>query len=200
MSNARKKAFRNNRRKRKEQAKLQPEGDKLIFLKRLGKFHALSEHNLDQLFGPDSKDIVQELLKDGYIKKGAKPVKIKKEEIKYFVLTNSGQKFLKNKGEKIYSSNSARHDIIHATNVIESFKEDLDFYKHEKELRESCFRDCSRVDGAFFYPNGDIVYVETVTRHYSSDKIEAKQNYVDTYGGDNASYIKFKEWSKGGLL
>lgn len=137
--------------------------------------------------------MAQELLNSGYIKEGPKSVKIKKEEIKYFVLTNIGQKFLKNKGEKIYSSNSARHDIIHATNVIESFKEDLDFYRHEKELKESFFKDCSRTDGALFYPNGDVVYIETITRHYNSDKIEAKQNYVNTYGGANASYIKFKE-------
>ncbi len=193
MSNARKKAFRNNRRRRKEKAKLQPKDDNLILLKRLGKFHALSEHNLEQLFGSNGSDMAQELLNSGYIKEGPKPVKIKKEEIKYFVLTNIGQKFLKNKGEKIYSSNSARHDIIHATNVIESFKEDLDFYRHEKELKESFFKDCSRTDGALFYPNGDVVYIETITRHYNSDKIEAKQNYVNTYGGANASYIKFKE-------
>lgn len=137
--------------------------------------------------------MAQELLKDGYIKEGPKPVKIKKENLKYFVLTNAGQKFLINRGEKIYSSNSARHDIIHATNVIESFKGDLNFYRHEKELKESFFKDCSRTDGAFFYPNGDIIYVETITRYYNSNKIKAKQNYVDTYGGANASYVKFKE-------
>lgn len=193
ISNARKKAFRNNRKKRREKAKLEPSGNKLKLLKRLGKFNALSEYNITQLFNENGNNIVQELLKEGYIKKGTKIVKIKKEEIKYFTLTSSGQRYLKNKGEKIYSSNSIRHDIIHATNVIESFKEDLDFYYHEKELKESNFNDCSRVDGALFYPCGHAIYIETITRHYSSEKILAKQNYVETYGGDNASYIKFKE-------
>lgn len=190
---ANKKAYRNNRKKRKEDKKKEPSGQKLETLKRFSQFGSLTEYNMNQLYEQEGKAILADLINEGYIKKGNKEIRINKEKTSYFKLTTKGQKLIKEKGYKLYYSNSPRHDIIHATNVIEHFKDSLNYYKHEKELPESFFKSCSRVDGAIIYKDNTI-YIETITRNYKEPKIQAKREYVKTYGaGCNCSYIEFNE-------
>lgn len=196
LKRANKKAYRNNRRKRKEEKKKEPKGDKLKLLVRLSQFGSLTRYNAAQLYEQEGETLLDDLIKEGYAKRGEREVRINKEKVNYFKLTTKGQKLIKEKGYKLYYSNSPRHDIIHATNVIEHFKDVLDYYKHEKELPESRFESCSRVDGAIIYDD-NVIYVETITRNYKQPKIEAKRNYVETYGACHRhSYIEFNEKSK----
>lgn len=88
-----------------------------------------------------------------------------------------------------YYSNSNRHDIAHATNVITNFKDKLDFYHSEKELNN--ISGTSRVDGAIISPSGTIL-LETITQNYSKEKIESKRAYADRYR-QNHEYVEYLE-------
>lgn len=190
---ANKKAYRNNRKKRNEMQKLQPKGKKLELVRRFSQFSALTRYNINQLYDHEADALLNELISEGYVKKADKQIRVRKEKVNYYKLTSKGQRFIKEKGFKIYYSNSPRHDVVHATNVIEQFKDKLDYYKHEKELKESYLpSSCSRTDGAILY-NNHTIYLETITRNYRKDKIAAKRNYVYTYGALDAQYVEFKE-------
>lgn len=193
LKRANKKAYRNNRRKRREEKKKEPKGDKLVLLIRLSQFGSLTKYNITQLYEQEGDSLLLELIEEGYVKKGEKDVRVNKEKVSHFRLTTKGQKLVKEKGYKLYYSNSPRHDIIHATNVIEQFKDYLDHYKHEKELPDAKARDCSKVDGAIFLDDS-IIYLETITRNYKKDKINAKRRYADLYSNKaKYSYIEFNE-------
>ena len=73
MANARKKAFRNNRRKRKAE---KPTGLSMKLLDRFAKFSALSDYNVEQIVGSSNSDEILKELKDkGLIRDGEKSVK-----------------------------------------------------------------------------------------------------------------------------
>lgn len=193
LKRANKKAYRNNRRKRKEEKKKEPKGDKLKLLVRFSQFGSLTKYNVAQLFEQEGETLLNMLIAEGYVKKEEKDVRVNKEKVGHFKLTTKGQKLIKKKGYKLYYSNSPRHDIIHATNVIDQFKDYLDHYKHEKELPDAKAKDCSKVDGAIFLDDG-IIYLETITRNYKKDKINAKRRYADLYSEKaKYSYIEFNE-------
>lgn len=193
MANARKRSFRNNRKKRKAR---EPQGFALIVLDRFAKFSSMSDYNLELIVG--SKEYVKikkELIENGFIKLGDKEVKIKRNKIDYYKLTQNGINWLKNKDYTIYSSNSPRHDVIHATNVLDNFSSNqIDNYKHEKELYSCGDRDdISRVDGAIENTDGSIILIETITKHYKPKQIKAKREYARLYKGGTCAYKEFKE-------
>lgn len=193
MTNARKKAFRNNRRKRKKQ---EPSGVALIALDRFAKFSSLSVYNLEQILGlQEYEKIKNELVEKKFIKLGEKKVKIKRNKINYYKLTTKGVTYLKNKDYTIYSSNSPRHDLIHATNVLDNFSSNqIDNYKHEKELYSYGNRDdISRVDGAIENTDGSIILIETITKYYKQEQIESKREYARLYRGGTCAYKEFNE-------
>ncbi|WP_455539539.1 hypothetical protein [Terrisporobacter sp.] len=198
---ANKKAFRRNRAKRRQQKKIEkmsaPKGDTFDLLVRFSQFSALTKNNLKQLYEEDADGLFEQLLSNNYIKIGPKKVKINEEMIDYYKLTEKGKKFLKEKDYTIYFSNSARHDIIHATNVISQFKDFLNYYQHEKELDQPIYSG-SKVDGAIVYED-TIIYIETITRSYSTEKIKQKRDYVRGRMNNahkqhiNFEYIEFDE-------
>lgn len=187
---ANKKAFRNNKKKRKVE---EPKGLQLECLYRFGQFGSLSKHNMQQLYESEGEKILKELIDLNYIKKRDKQVSINKSKQNAYGLTSKGQRFLKNKGRNLYYSNSSRHDVIHATNVISQFKDHLNYYKHEKELSSWTYG-TSRVDGAIIL-NDKAIYLETITKHYKKPKIQAKRDYMDLIKATNSNceYIEFKE-------
>lgn len=192
MANARKKAFRNNRRKRKAE---KPTGLSMKLLDRFAKFGSLSDYNIEQIVGSSNSDeILKELKGKGLIKDGDKPIKIKRNDINYFKLTKTGISFLKRNNRKIYFSNSPRHDVIHATNVLDNFSEkQIDNYKHEKELYNFSREGVSRVDGAIINEDGTMILIETITRNYTPNHIKAKRAYKDLLGGGGYEYKEFRE-------
>lgn len=193
MLKSRKKAFRNNRRKIKKQ---EPRDLALIALDRFAKFSSLSVYNLEQILSPQEYEkIKNELVENGFIKLGEKEVKIKRNKINYYKLTTKGVTYLKNKDYKIYSSNSPRHDLIHATNVLDNFTSNqIDNYKHEKELYSYENRyDISRVDGAIENADGSIILIETITKNYKQEQVEAKREYARLYRGGTCAYKEFYE-------
>lgn len=148
---------------------------------RFSKFSSLSVNNMNQILN-DDLSAFNELKKNGFIKKGSKPVKIKKVQVEYYQLTTKGKNFLKNQGYCNYYSRSPRHDIIHATNILDNFsKEEIDTYKHEKELPRAQYADTSRVDGCLTDSFGTTVYIETATFNYTKQKLDTKINYYDIH-------------------
>ena len=113
----------------------------------------------------------------------------KEEQTYSYKLTPKGQKISKNNGFTPYFSNSKKHDIAHATNVINDYKDQLDFYKSEKELPK--IRGASRVDGAIISPQGTIL-LETITQDYSRQQISQKREYAKKYKEQN-EYIEYVE-------
>lgn len=196
LKKANKKAFRNNKRKQRDKKQKQPKGDKFKLLIRFSQFGSLTKYNVEQLYNKEGEKFLSDLIKEGYVEKGKKEIRINQENVSYFKLTTKGQKLVKSKGYTLYYSNSARHDIVHATNVISHFKDFLDYYKHEKELKECPYGTYSRVDGAIIH-NNNTIYVETITRNYKQTHIDSKRGYVKAYGTrDKHSYIEFNEKSK----
>lgn len=187
---ANKKAFRNNRKKRKAE---EPKGLQRECLNRFAQFGSLSKYNMYQLYEEKGEKILNELIDLNYIKRKDEQTTINKTKQNAYGLTPKGQRFLKNKGKTLYYSNSARHDIIHATNVISQFKDYLNYYVSEKELA-NCPYGYSRVDGAIKV-NGKTIYLETITRNYKKTKIQAKRDYINSIRAtdSNCEYIEFKE-------
>lgn len=187
---ANKKAFRNNRKKRKAE---EPRGLRRECLNRFAQFSSLSKYNMHQLYGEEGEKILNELIELNYIKKRDKQIVVNKTRQNAYGLTTKAQRFLKNKGKTLYYSNSARHDVIHATNVISQFKDYLDYYVSEKELSTWTYG-TSRVDGAIKV-NGRNIYLETITRNYKADKIQSKRDYMDLIRATDSSceYIEFRE-------
>ena len=179
ISKARSKAFRNNRRKRRRE---KPRDQSMLLMDRFSKFSSLSINNIQQILQDDELTAFNKLIKDKFIIKGAKDVKIKGEKIEYYQLTNKGRNFLKKEGFCNYYSSSARHDIIHATNILDNFsKEEIDTYKHEKQLPLARYKDTSRVDGCLVDSFGTTVYIETATFNYTKQKLDAKIKYYDIH-------------------
>lgn len=111
------------------------------------------------------------------------------QEIYAYKLTKRGKTVAKNEGFTTYYSNSKKHDIAHATNIITNFNDKLDFYHSEKELKN--IPGASRVDGAIISPEGTIL-VETITQNYSKEKIENKRIYAERYS-EQHEYVEYLE-------
>ena len=69
---ANKKAFRNNRKKRKAE---EPRGLRRECLNRFAQFSSLSKYNMYQLYGEEGEKILNELIELNYIKKRDKQIK-----------------------------------------------------------------------------------------------------------------------------
>jgi hypothetical protein len=163
----------------------------MLLMDRFSKFSSLSLNNIQQILGDDNSAF-NELIKNEFIEKGSKSVKIKKAQIEYYQLTNKGRNFLKKQGYCNYYSRSPRHDIIHATNILDNFsKAEIDTYKHEKELAVARYDDTSRVDGCLIDSFGKTIYIETATFNYTKPKLDAKIKYYNCqcYNGNTPSEL-----------
>lgn len=126
------------------------------------------------------------LLKLKYIKK-VKVIdkKTNKVEIAY-KLDTRGKTYIKDNFENknIYASNSEFHDLKQSNFLFEHYtNKDIDTYQHEKELENihAENRNTSRPDGFLINSaTGKGVYIETITRNYSKQKIERKLAYCLT--------------------
>lgn len=137
----------------------------------------------------ESNNKFKELIENKFIEKTEK-FNYKNQETQAYKLTSKGKNWAKSEGLTVYYSNSKRHDIAHATNVINCFQDKLDYYKSEKELKE--IKGFSRCDGAIQHPSGTIL-VETITQNYSKEKIESKREYAERYNAEQyVEYLEFK--------
>lgn len=130
-----------------------------------------------------SENRFNDLLKLKYIVKVKVIDKETKEVYKCYKLGERGKTYVKDNFENtsIYASNSDFHDLKQSNFLFEYYQnEDIDTYKHEKEL-EDLFdrdRDTSRPDGYLINSTtGEGVYIETITKNYSKQKIERKLSY-----------------------
>lgn len=126
------------------------------------------------------------LVKLKYIKK----VKVVDKETKKvetaYKLNTRGKNYIKDNfdNQSIYSSNSNFHDLKQSNFLFEHYtNKDIDTYQHEKELENihAENRNTSRPDGFLINSaTGKGVYIETITRNYSKNKIERKLAYCLT--------------------
>lgn len=121
------------------------------------------------------------LVKLKYIVKTKVVNKETKEVYECYQLGNRGKVYIRDNFENssIYASNSDFHDLKQSNFLFEYYKnEDIDTYKHEKELENLCNKNTSRPDGYLINTEtGEGVYIETITRNYSKQKIERKLSY-----------------------
>lgn len=166
--------------------------NKLFFL--LSKFNCVSLDNIRNYCVAANKSIgfkrLTALEKAGYIEKITVIEKDLKETESY-VLGKRGIKEVKDRYSNYYKSNSTVHDLKHSNFVFNKFKkEDIQYYRHEKELPTPARGGgASRADGAFVYPSGDMILVETYTRNYTEERKDAKKAYADELGCD--MYINY---------
>lgn len=123
------------------------------------------------------------LLKLKYIKK-IKVIDKETKEVHYcYKLAERGRTYIKDNFDNaaIYSSNSNFHDLKQSNFLFEHYKnEEIDTYRHEKELENLYDKDraTSRPDGYLINATtGEGVYIETITKNYSKQKIENKLSY-----------------------
>ena len=166
--------------------------DKLFFL--LSKFNCVSVNNIRNYCVAASKSIgfkrLATLEKDDYIQK-VTVIEKDLRETESYVLGKRGIKEVKDRYSNYYKSNSTVHDLKHSNFVFNKFKkEDIQYYRHEKELpTPDRGTKASRTDGAFVYPNGNMILVETYTRNYTDARKEAKMAYADQLDCD--MYINY---------
>lgn len=134
-----------------------------------------------------SKSRFDILLKLKYIKKI--PVIDKKTTKVYeaYTLSERGRTYIKDfLGGNIYSSRSTFHDYHQSNFLFENFSiDEIETYKHEKELTApskvdvhiSIQQKISRPDGQISLSTGETVFIETITKDYSPNKIKAKIRY-----------------------
>ena len=134
-----------------------------------------------------SKSRFNILLKLKYIKKI--PVVDKKTSKVYeaYTLSDRGRTYIKDfLGGNIYSSRSTFHDYHQSNFLFENFSiDEIETYKHEKELTApskvdvhiSIQQKISRPDGQIRLTTGETVFIETITKDYSPNKIKAKIRY-----------------------
>ena len=134
-----------------------------------------------------SKSRFNILLKLKYIKKI--PVVDKKTSQVYeaYTLSDRGRTYIKDfLGGNIYSSRSTFHDYHQSNFLFENFSiDEIETYKHEKELTApskvdvhiSIQQKISRPDGQIRLTTGETVFIETITKDYSPNKIKAKIRY-----------------------
>ena len=124
-----------------------------------------------------SKSRFNILLKLKYIKKI--PVVDKKTSKVYeaYTLSDRGRTYIKDfLGGNIYSSRSTFHDYHQSNFLFENFSiDEIETYKHEKELTAPS--KISRPDGQIRLTTGETVFIETITKDYSPNKIKAKIRY-----------------------
>lgn len=159
-------------------------------IKRLAQFNVLTDYLLEKSTGlKESSKYIKALIENKIIEKTEK-FNYKTNEIEAYKLTKKGKNLAKEEGLTVYYSNSKRHDIAHATNIINCFTDKLDFYKSEKELKK--ISGLSKCDGAITMPSGTIL-VETITQNYSKEKIESKRAYAESYSAEQyVEYLEFK--------
>lgn len=105
-----------------------------------------------------------------------------KEVHKVYKLAPRGKTYIKDNFENtsIYSSNSKYHDFKQSNFLFKHYNnQEIDTYKHEKELdnKTKGYREGSRPDGFLINSEGEEIYIETVTKNYSKEKIEKKLYY-----------------------
>lgn len=134
-----------------------------------------------------SKSRFNILLKLKYIKKI--PIVDKKTSKVYeaYTLSDRGRTYIKDfLGGNIYSSRSTFHDYHQSNFLFENFSiDEIETYKHEKELTApskvdvhiSIQQKISRPDGQIRLTTGETVFIETITKDYSPNKIKAKIRY-----------------------
>lgn len=123
------------------------------------------------------------LAKLKYIKK-VKVINNETKEVEIgYKLNTRGKTYVKDHLDNatIYSSNSDFHDLKQSNFLFEHYtNQDIDTYKHEKEL-ESLIeetRETSRPDGYLIdVKTGEGIYIETITKNYSKEKIDKKLSY-----------------------
>lgn len=122
------------------------------------------------------------LLKLKYIVKTEVEDKETKEIHEVYKLAPRGKTYIKDNFENksIYSSNSKYHDFKQSNFLFQHYQnKEIDTYKHEKELdyETKGYREGSRPDGLLINLEGEEVYIETITKNYSKEKIERKLYY-----------------------
>ncbi len=175
--------------KYKNNKKIKINKEQKVLIHRLSQFNILTNTLIEKSTNLKESSIkFKELIENKVIEKTEK-FNYKNQETYAYKLTRKGKNLAKNEGFTVYYSNSKKHDLAHATNVINCFNDKLDFYKSEKELKE--IKGFSRCDGAIECPSGTIL-IETITKSYSKDKIDSKRAYAERYDAEQC--VEYQEF------